>query len=139
MATVIATQALLNILNDARLDADELNGVLHLYKNNFTPAITSVAGDFTEADFSGYAPYDFSAGGQNWPAAAADGSNNAESAHAIIDFIHNGGGTPNDIYGWYIVDGAGNLIAAERLPGAPFTCAVLGAKVSVTPTAKLKR
>lgn len=139
MPVVIADQFLLDALDDATADGDELGGVLRLYKNNYTPLVGSVAGDFTPANFSGYGHYDLLAGGQEFPAATPDGSNDAESVHADINFVHNGGGTANDIYGWYLLDQSGNLIAAERYASAPFTMAVNGATFTVTPTVKLKR
>ncbi len=139
MAVVIQTQALIDILDDMRVDADEINGILRLYQNDYTPVIGSVAGDFLNATFSGYTPYDFSAGGQNFPAAAADGSNNAQSVHGDIDFVHDGGGTDNDIYGWYMIDQAGAIICAERYAGAPFAMDAIGKTFTVTPTVKLKR
>ena len=136
MAATIANQALLDILDDASADVDELNGTLHLYKNNYTPLTTSVAGDFTECDFSGYAAYDFAAGGQNWPAAGLDGANNAQSVHADVVFEHSGGATANDIYGYYMLDGGGAFICAERYAGAPFTIAGVGQKFTVSPDRK---
>ena len=139
MAATIANQALLDILDDASADADELNGTLHLYQNDYTPLTSSVAGDFTECTFSGYAAYDFAAGGQNWPSAGLDGSNNAQSVHTDVEFEHNGGATANDVYGYYMLDGGGDFICGERYAGAPFNINAVGQKFTVSPTVKLKR
>lgn len=139
MAVVITNATLTRYLDDMLTDAQELLATLHLYKNDYTPLVTSVAGDFVEADFSGYAAWNFASPGNEWPVATLDGSNNAQSIMTPINFEHNGGATNNDIYGAYMLDGAGNLICAERYAGAPFTMDTAGAKFTVTPLPKLKR
>lgn len=139
MAVVIANAALTRFLDDMLLDAQELQGKLHLYQNNYTPVVGSVAGDFDVATFSGYPAGGHDFGVNPWPAATLDGSNNAQSVQAAIEFEHNGGATDNDIYGAYILDGNGLLVCAERYAGAPFVMDTLGAKFTVTPLPKLKR
>jgi hypothetical protein len=82
---------------------------LHLYKNNFTPVEASVLGDFTEADFSGYATQAF-------------GFTTALTVAGISYIVgsplmwqQNGGGTSNTIYGYYVTDNSNTILLwAER-------------------------
>lgn len=69
-----------------------------------------------EADYSGYAAvqrYD-------WTTAVTDGSGNAYITCSSVSFQHSGGGTANTIYGWYLLDNAGNLVMCEEF-GSPIT------------------
>jgi len=88
-----------------------LNGELKLFKNNITPSGTTVLSDLTEADFSGYAAVATDTTDYN---AVSEVSNKAVLiATAYANFIHNGGGTANTIYGYYYEqDGA--LLQVER-------------------------
>jgi len=100
-----------------------------LYKNNWTPANEDTISAVTPADFSGYS------GLQNlnaWSSATWI-TPRATAAHAAVSWTHNGGGTNNDIYGYYVVDGAGNLAWAERYSGAPVTMNTNGQVYQVTP------
>ena len=100
-----------------------------LYKNNFTPTEDSVIGDVTPANFSGYAGLQsFS----SWNAATW-GSPRATATAADVVWTHNGGGTPNDIYGYYVVDGSGALAWAERNAVAPVTISGAGQTYTVKP------
>ena len=102
---------------------------VRLYQNNFTPLVGSVLGDFTVATFSGYA-----AQAPTFGAAAIDGNGNAKADASALSFTHNGGGTANSIYGWYMVDtGTGVVCQAERFAAAPLSFAVSGDDVTVTP------
>lgn len=139
MAVVIGDIGLTGRLDAMCLDAEATQGILYLYKNNYTPLTSSVAGDFTLADFSGNAPLDTSNPGDDWPAAGLDGSNDAESVHAAYDFVHDGGGTDNDIYGWVFLSQAGEYIAGERFAVAPFAMDAIGKTITITLTLKLKR
>ena len=107
------------------------NYKIGLFKNNFTPGNTSVIGDVTPADFSGYSTvglHTFS----SW-ASATWNSPRAEATHADVTWTHNGGGTSNDIYGYYVVDGSGNLAWAERYASAPVTLSGSGQSFTVSP------
>ncbi len=73
---------------------------LRLFKNSFTPAQTSVLGDFTEADFTGYSPF---YPGTSPDADGYDGANNYQAEYDTITFGCTS--TPmigQTIYGWYI-------------------------------------
>lgn len=89
-----------------------------LFKNDYQPVDGSVVGNFTEADFSGYAAVDM-AGGAVDPANDAGGR--AVATWNEVSFTHNGGGVNNSIYGYYVVDGGGNLLWAERFSVAPIS------------------
>lgn len=100
-----------------------------LYKNNFTPSNGSVIGDVMPADFSGYA------GLQNLTSWASVTwiDPRASSTHGDVVWTHSGGATANDIYGYYVVDAAGNLAWAERNASAPVTISAAGQTYTVTP------
>lgn len=94
---------------------DELleGGTLHLFKNNYTPVDGSVIGDFTEADFDGYAPQTVT----GWLAAYTNGSGKAETAAGVWTWWKTAGATSNTIYGWFYKDVNGDLYDCERNPG----------------------
>lgn len=87
---------------------------LHCYKNDYTPVPDSAAGNFTEANFNGYASESL-AGDWGIATEAADGKWYIEAAP--VTFTKTAGGPDNTIYGWWIE--AGGIVAmAERL-GTP--------------------
>ena len=100
-----------------------------LYKNDFTPAVDSDIGDITPANFSGYAGLQDLT---SW-ASVVFIDPRASATHADVVWTHDGGGTPNDIYGYYVVDGSGNLAWAERNASAPVTISAAGQTYTVTP------
>ena len=85
---------------------------LRLFKSNYTPGDNTTLADLEaiEADFSGYLAVDLD--GSSFP----DPGLAAAKAKVIADnwaqFSHNGGGTDNDVYGWWIDDGT-KVWAAE--------------------------
>lgn len=100
-----------------------------LFKNNWTPANTDTIGAVTPCNFSGYAGLQtFS----SWTAAHWV-SPRAQTEHADVTWSHNGGGTPNDIYGYYVVDGTGALAWAERNASGPVTISASGQIYVVSP------
>lgn len=103
---------------------------LRLYKNNYTPLGTSVAADFTEANFDGYAAIRIN----DFGAAALDGSNQAHIDAPIKTFTCTGATTSNDIYGYYYTRADdGTLVSAERNAAGPFTINAAGLTYSVVP------
>ncbi len=97
---------------------DQQNGIfyeMHLYKNDLTPDLDTVVSDFTEADFGGYAALTIT----GWSAAITV-ADHAKSIANMCQFTHDGGGSANNIYGYYVVvQGSGELVWAERDPNAP--------------------
>jgi hypothetical protein len=87
-----------------------------LFKNDITPDEDSELADFVEANFSGYA----SLPTNSWGVPFFD-VDRARMNHPILNFVHNGGGVNNDIYGYYIFTTGMELVLAERNPLAPVT------------------
>lgn len=78
------------------------------------PTPTNVYADYTQADFSGYAYV----GTQLY--AARTVGNAAVKSGLPMDFVHNGGATANDIYGFMAdVDYNGNRIGASQMTMVP--------------------
>ena len=103
---------------------------LRLYKNNYTPVNGSVLGDFTVANFDGYAEINLAA----WSAAALDANNKAATAMASQTFTMTApAATPNDIYGIFVVTAGGVLLYAERNPAGPITMNTAGQTYSYLP------
>ncbi len=86
---------------NALLTALGANARVKLIKATFTQNAALVYGDLTFANFSGYADWTptFGSPGITGGVSIADGGTH--------DFIHNGGGTANDIYGAALVDNSG--------------------------------
>lgn len=103
--------------------------VLHLFKSNTTPVAATVIGDFTEADFAGYAAatLDLSA------TITTNGGGAAQLVAAAATFTRSSTGTSQNVYGWYITQ-AGNLICAHRFSDAPVVLTNSGDALTVTPT-----
>jgi hypothetical protein len=121
LAALQFTDAVITLL----LDGCELA----LYKNNYTPINTSLLANFTECNFDGYARITLT----GWPAAALDANNKAATALAAQTFTCTGAVTPNDVYGMFVVSGAGALMFAERNPSGPITINTAGQTYSYTP------
>jgi len=118
-----------------QLDIDELleGAIMHLYKNNLVPSSGTVLGDFTEADYTGYAPLTIT----GWSAPVMSGVN-AITSPGPQDFVAGVICTPNDIYGYYVTDPTDTfLIFAERDGVAPVAMNVTGKIYRVTPTWKV--
>jgi hypothetical protein len=83
---------------------------MYLYQNNMTPDQDTVLADFTEATFSGYASQTMSLG---TPTEVSHKAKTVATSPQV--FTHNGGGTSNTIYGYFVKDSVtGNLAWAER-------------------------
>jgi len=88
---------------------------IHLYKNNlvFDPATTEI-GDLVEADYAGYAAVVVT-----WGAASVSDAGDVETIGSAQTWRPTNSVTPNDIYGFFIDDGAGVLLAGGYFDGAP--------------------
>jgi len=103
---------------------------IRLFKNDITPDIDTELGDFTEADYSGYNELGVTLGVIN-----RNLDDNAEAIADQVVFEHNGGGTANDIYGWYQVEVFGGPTAlkyCERFADAPRVMDGSGDEISIT-------
>jgi hypothetical protein len=94
-----------------------------------------VAGDLQEADYSGYVSQTATAWGV---AVSADAGASALSTETLHLFSHSGGVTGNSVYGYYLTNGAGDLMIAERLTGAPKVMDDLTDVIAIVPQLKLK-
>lgn len=99
---------------------------LRLNKNPVTPSDATVLGDFTIADFSGYANASPS---MTTPSEISGKGTTIDSAER--SFTHNGGGTGNTIYGYYVTDAIGGLVWAEAF-SAPVTMNASGHQIKIT-------
>ena len=97
---------------------------LDLYKNSVILDNATVFGDFSLANFSGYASDSPTFGSATLVSNKARIEDSSER-----EFEHNGGATPNDIYGYIVHDGS-TCFWAEAL-GSPFTVENAGDKVKV--------
>lgn len=100
-----------------------------LFKNNYTPVPGTAFASLTEADFSGYARQTPTFG---VPSVAA---NISTSVGSQVTFTHNGGATPNDIYGYALLDttpGTPLVLFADRLTSPPTTLSANGDSLKVT-------
>ena len=107
------------------------NLTLKLFKTNVTPGDASVAGDFTESTFTGYAAITLI--GANWVITTNSGSTPSQAAYAEQTFTSSAAQTAELCYGYYIVGAtSGTLHAAEKFATAQ-SIANLNDKVFVTP------
>lgn len=86
-----------------------------LFKNDHTPGGADVVGDYTEADFNGYAPIPLN----DWGPAFTNFAGDAQTDEKLRVWTQTDAAIVNTIYGYYVVDGGGNLIFAERNPAGP--------------------
>lgn len=114
-------------LLDMLVDGDGFSGVrCRLYKNSVTISDATVLGDFTEANFSGYSQSTPSFGS----ASIVSGKGKIIEG-SFETFIHNGGGTSNSVYGYYVVDSATpELLWAEAFP-SPISVANNGDEIDI--------
>lgn len=102
---------------------------LALFQSNTTPTQSSVYGDFTLANFSGYGAATFS----DWNAVSTVSNKAKMVTAAQKTFSHNGGATSNTIYGYLYYKISGTVILwAERFTN-PITMAASGDVIAVTP------
>jgi hypothetical protein len=100
---------------------------LFLFRNAITPALTTVAGDLTEANFPGYAAITLAANA--WGAASVS-AGVATAIFAQQTFTATGSG--DAVHGWAIRNAAGELLAVRLLPNGPAPI-VNGTTIRITP------
>lgn len=87
---------------------------VHLFINNVTVTPNLILGDLTEATFTGYALQNIAA-----PAAPVNDPTYGGFSTFLPSNVFTctaAPGTPQTVYGWYLLDAAGALIAAGNLP-----------------------
>lgn len=88
--------------------ANSSNQTLKLFKTNVTVSASTVVGDLTEADFSGYSAKTLTRG--SWTVTQV--SSKASASYSDQTFTASSGS--QTLYGYYIVDNSGNLLWAEN-------------------------
>lgn len=107
--TTLNLVARLQTLNTTFYPGVESPSMLKLYKNDITPDANSIADQFEEADFVGYADVALAMG-----SVSLDAANIPVSQSNICHFQPSNAVNPNLIYGIFILADSGILIAAER-------------------------
>lgn len=119
-------QATLTALKEA--DA-LLDGVtVKLFQNDIVPGPDSVLGDFTVADFTGYA----TSAALVWAGPVLKDDGTPELVAQRLMFTCTNATTPNTIYGYYLLDSEGGLLGAERFE-APQQVSLVGDTVMFVP------
>src|SRR3990170_1563784 len=88
-------------VGSVRLNDELLGAVVYqirLFKNDHTPTVNDVLGDYTEADFDGYGPQNIV-----WNSSIIV-SNRAKALGNLVQWTHTGGPVNNDIYGYFVVE-----------------------------------
>ncbi len=132
MAGVWVDQGLIDEMTDIKADAD--TWTIDLFTNNATPTTASVIGDFTIATYTGYAQQSFGTS-----TVGSVSGNNITLATAQKTFAVTATAGSNQVYGYILKDGSGNLIAAEKFSGGPYNMQTLGDTLKLTITETLTR
>jgi|KBSMisStaDraftv2_1062788.scaffolds.fasta_scaffold26870_3 hypothetical protein len=134
MGTIVdsnkALQLMIDYLRGTLLNT--ANTYLRLFKNNFTPTPASVAGDFTEADFTGYAAVQVNSKFGS-PYKVIDGEYQTDSS--AFSYSCSGGSSQN-LYGWYLTwfDGSTTWVLKSGVFASVFAMASGGSlNVQVSP------
>jgi hypothetical protein len=103
--------------------------VLRLYVNDHTPTDDDTVSDYTEASGLGYSSINLSTGGWNY-ATDVEGVSTATYG-SVLTFSFSGG--PVILYGYYVTDGSGFLLWAQRFSVASITIPAGGGDLDITP------
>ncbi len=125
MPLILVNSREVDLLTDLLKQNDQS---LRLYVNDYTPAATSVIGDFTEMSTHGYVQKTITA--LNWTIVTSVIGATAQNIEQTWTFTSEPAVT---VYGYYMVDTvSGNLIYAERFPN-PQTVQNAGDSIKITP------
>jgi len=131
MSLIVPDVGEIQLLNLLRL---AWSPTIRLFTNPVTIGPSSVAADFLEATFPGYAAVLSS--GWTFPSSEATGRA-ATSANQVL-FTRASNGSPAQIYGYFVTDGMGNLLWAETDPNGPVPFNGAGNEYRVVPRFTLK-
>jgi hypothetical protein len=107
---------------------------LKLFTNNINPSDTDIAATYTEAAGGGYAAKTLTAA--NFTISTVAGI--SQAAYALQTYTFTGALTASaSVYGWYLVDGDGVLICAQK--SDTVITPANGSQVLVTPTYQLSK
>lgn len=102
---------------------------LHLYDNDHVPVKSDSLSAFHEAAFTGYGSVLLT--GWSYPAINAAGKAEVKATEAVFTITSNPTSTVN-IYGWYITEAGGNVVAAEKFASAPIALTASGQQIKIT-------
>lgn len=103
---------------------------LKLFINDITPNKATVAADFSEASFTGYAFKALS--GASWT--VTERTSDAIATYAAQTFTRTASGAPQTAYGYYVVQATSGIVMfAERFPN-PQVVQFNGDFITVLPT-----
>lgn len=116
MSLVNARAVALSTLTRITASGGAFNGAkVGLFKNNINPTPNTVLADLEPCDFDGYSL----GSAVTWGTAYYPTGDAAAIPAGMQQFIATGNTTPNNVYGVYIVNGAGDtLLVSERLAEA---------------------
>lgn len=136
MSLVLTTAGLQWLLNSGRggmVATPSL--VLRLFRNDYVPVKSSLVTDMQEANFPGYAQINLNA----WGPVGPDANNDALVEETSRTFGCTGSGTPNTIYGYYVVEPvSGVMLWAERSTAPPVAMDAGGKSYIVKPRVQLR-
>lgn len=101
---------------------------VHLFKNDIVPNPSTAIGDFTEADFDGYAAVTVT----SWDNTHIDPVNSLPYISNLTQalFAQTGIVITNTVYGFYVEDGAGAALFAQRFD-APILMDAIGKQIEL--------
>ena len=102
---------------------------MHLYSNNHIPTPADTLANYTEANYSTYAAVNTGL----WSAASGGSTGVSQSGGGGCLFSPGVLGTPQDCYGWYLTDVAGNLLGADVFTPGPLNLGGTTPAVLITP------
>jgi|SRR5215207_534138 len=129
MALVVVQAELMKTLGLSCDEFDDNGYQIGLFKNGLTPSSGSVIGDITPANFTGYDGVHLLG-----PATVIVWSSpRAVASFADALWTCTGSAVPNDIYGYYVIDGDGELAWLELRGDGPVTIGTGGQTYTVEP------
>lgn len=100
---------------------------LKLVREAFTIVEPMTPGDLTEANYVGYAGLELTFDGLE----VGNPGGKAVAKFLPLEFVCGGPETPNDIYGFFVEDADGDVIAAERYAGSARRMRIAGSTLEV--------
>lgn len=129
MPGVVPDVSELTLLNS--LIASEFDGAkVRLFKNDFVPDAETILGDFTAADFPGYAEITL----ETWSAAYTNEGGRAQTDHPMVTWTVSDDFVGQTIYGMYVVNAGGDLLWCELATIGPVELTLEGQTYSLTPS-----
>lgn len=104
-----------------------VEGTVKLFQNNHTPARSDDESNYTECDFPGYSSQTYG----TWDPASNDGDDAFSTVGSAHTFVCSGGGSPQNVYGYYVLAPDGSFMYAQRYGSAPFVMVNAGDTFSV--------